>query len=650
MTTKASRHNLRAVRRRASVALLLAMAVAVGIVVPVASSAPAYSDAGCGSACTNVSATPAVLASELMQAKNAGRLTEATIVSGSIFGNEIGPIANGTVAPNCTIDTRVLQTLVVVTRTYSKVQLTDLNRWCAHDGAHTCTGAGASPWHCARPAIAIDFGAINGVGLDGRNATSIDLLRTLNSFLPANMHVGQAGCRSGSLAGSYGFSNFGNEFDDWCNHVHIDFSSAKGPMRVTGTNQNPVGNVEAITSPAAGTIAVSGWSYDPDSSSASLYVGVYVDGARLAYAPADVPRADVNRVMGVGGNHGFAVTVQVNPGAHTVAVYATDLQNGALVQIGGNTSVSVSGTKPATNRVYGGTRYDTAVTLSKKAFPSTAPVVYVAAGNNFADSMSAGAAASKAGGPLLLTESGALSGPTQNEIKRLAPKRIVFVGGALVMPDNILATARQIAPGASVERVGGSDRFETSRQVIRSAFSAGSAPVVFVVDGNAWTDGLAAGNMAVYNTEPVLVLPGGAATLDAASKQLLSELGTATVRVVGGPNVFSDAQLSSIASFIPNTARVSGADRFGTAVTVAERTYGTTPKSVWLASGLNFPDGLAAGVPSGRAKAPLLLSSTSCVPQSTLGYIYSHGIASVTIVGGPAALNDSVAALKPCGV
>ncbi|WP_141692852.1 hypothetical protein [Leifsonia xyli] len=110
---------------------------------PLVASEASYGDAGCGAACTNVSSTPSVLASELMSACSAGKLTEATIITGSIFGNEIGRIADGSITghPECNIDTRVLQTLVVVTRTYSKVQLTDLNRWCANDGRYICTNA-----------------------------------------------------------------------------------------------------------------------------------------------------------------------------------------------------------------------------------------------------------------------------------------------------------------------------------------------------------------------------------------------------------------------------------------------------------------------------------------------------------------------------
>lgn len=221
-------------RVRAVLVLTAALALVAAILVPVVKSVPAFADAGCGAACTSVSSDPKTLAGELVSAANAGNFTEATITTGSIIQNELVPIAAGNVSPQCNIDYRVLQTLVVTLRSYGNVQVTDLNRWCANDGKHTCGVAGSSPWHCAQPAIAIDFGRIGGQVLDGSNAASIGLLRLLNSFLPSNMHVGQLGCAGRpSLANNYGFSNLGREFTDSCNHVHIDFGYASGTLRVT---------------------------------------------------------------------------------------------------------------------------------------------------------------------------------------------------------------------------------------------------------------------------------------------------------------------------------------------------------------------------------------------------------------------------------
>jgi putative cell wall-binding protein len=80
-------------------------------------------------------------------------------------------------------------------------------------------------------------------------------------------------------------------------------------------------------------------------------------------------------------------------------------------------------------RIGGATRYETAAGVSADAFGTGAPVVYVVSGATFADAVSAGPAAARDGGPILLTDPATLSAPTAAELARLAPARVVIVGG-----------------------------------------------------------------------------------------------------------------------------------------------------------------------------------------------------------------------------
>ncbi|MCU1553522.1 MAG: hypothetical protein JWM13_1008 [Arthrobacter sp.] len=75
------------------------------------------------------------------------------------------------------------------------------------------------------------------------------------------------------------------------------------------------------------TLNVSGWAFDSAKSSTSSAVHVYVTtpaGVRTGYAlTADKPRADVNKVMGVTGNHGFSRSFNLTAaGVYRVCVYA----------------------------------------------------------------------------------------------------------------------------------------------------------------------------------------------------------------------------------------------------------------------------------------------------------------------------------------
>lgn len=91
-----------------------------------------------------------------------------------------------------------------------------------------------------------------------------------------------------------------------------------------------VGYAETVAITRAGdkaTLNVSGWAYDSAKSSESSPVHVYVTtpaGVRTGYAlTANQPRADVNKVMGVTGNHGFSRAFNLTAaGVYRVCVYA----------------------------------------------------------------------------------------------------------------------------------------------------------------------------------------------------------------------------------------------------------------------------------------------------------------------------------------
>jgi GH25 family lysozyme M1 (1,4-beta-N-acetylmuramidase) len=83
---------------------------------------------------------------------------------------------------------------------------------------------------------------------------------------------------------------------------------------------NPFGNLDG-TARAPGTITVSGWAIDPDTS-APLSVHVYVDGKWAAKGVTGVSRSDVAASYpGWGSDRGYSITVPVTAGTHTVCTY-----------------------------------------------------------------------------------------------------------------------------------------------------------------------------------------------------------------------------------------------------------------------------------------------------------------------------------------
>ena len=135
-----------------------------------------------------------------------------------------------------------------------------------------------------------------------------------------------AGYGTGDSCSSYGNRNFWNYFTDW-------FGSTAQRL--------PIGVLENVTTPSVGTIAVSGWALDPDTT-ASINVHVYVDGKSVASLKADGNRPDVGSAYGKGNAHGFSGTVKASGGTHQVCVWAIDSSGGANPQIGCKTVTVVN--------------------------------------------------------------------------------------------------------------------------------------------------------------------------------------------------------------------------------------------------------------------------------------------------------------------
>jgi putative cell wall-binding protein len=96
-----------------------------------------------------------------------------------------------------------------------------------------------------------------------------------------------------------------------------------------------------------------------------------------------------------------------------------------------------------------------------------------------------------------------------------------------------------------------------------------------------------------------------------------------------------------------DTQRFAGTDRYGTAALAALASFPGGSNNIVLASGQNFPDGLAAAYLSGAANAPVLLTARDSLPAATANAIGTldglvPGDATIHVVGGTAAIGPAV--------
>lgn len=300
------------------------------------------------------------------------------------------------------------------------------------------------------------------------------------------------------------------------------------------------------------------------------------------------------------------------------------------------------------DRVAGADRYEVAVNISKQQYPTTSPVVFVASGVTYPDALSAGpAAASSSGGALLLTTPDVLPPVVLAELTRLAPEQVFIVGGPNSVSPAVEAVISALPSTTSVIRIGGSDRYEVSRNLMTFNFHATSSSIAYVATGLKFPDALSAGSAAAVAGAPVLLVYGPAATVDDPTEQILLAKEKSTVKIAGGPNSVSPGIEADLTTFSSSVLRLGGADRFEASQSINDDAFSSSGR-VFLATGLKFPDALAGGSWAGKLAAPLFVVPSDCVPQGVLDSIAALGATQVTLLGGEASLSPAVAALTPC--
>lgn len=149
-----------------------------------------------------------------------------------------------------------------------------------------------------------------------------------------------------------------------------------------------------------------------------------------------------------------------------------------------------------TVRLQGVDRYDTSRKIARDAFGgSGATTAFIANGQNFPDALSAGPAAATVDAPVVLVYGAGTTLPvaTLDLLEDLGVTDIVITGSTDSVSAGIQSQLNN--EGYDVERLGGPNRYETSR-LINSRFFSPTEPKVFLASGLNYPDALAGSALA----------------------------------------------------------------------------------------------------------------------------------------------------------
>ncbi|MBW3659145.1 MAG: cell wall-binding repeat-containing protein [Actinobacteria bacterium] len=345
---------------------------------------------------------------------------------------------------------------------------------------------------------------------------------------------------------------------------------------------------------------------------------------------------------------------------------AEALEEGRYWTPTGRGTASASPTPPPSatvevgDRVSGGNRVLTSVSLARAAFTSASTVV-VAPAEGYPEALLSAPLAATLDAPVLLTWStqlpdrDVLDPAVADEIQRLGATDAVIVGGTDTLGPELEGQLRQHAGITSVRRIAGEDRYEIAR-VVAEEVAAGNpgtiSPIVALGEhanpSRGWPDALAASAVAAAQRIPILLTKGD--ELPLATRRFLARTDIGEVRIAGGEGAISASVEDTITAMGRSTRRLAGADRFETSLALAEEAlrHGADDHRVWAATGHNYPDALAAGrTVAARGEVLVLVDGRDPAGAAAVHAWLRRRAATVghvTAVGGAGVVTDAVLA------
>jgi putative cell wall-binding protein/Tol biopolymer transport system component len=294
-------------------------------------------------------------------------------------------------------------------------------------------------------------------------------------------------------------------------------------------------------------------------------------------------------------------------------------------------------------RLAGADRYETAIAISDAGFPDGTDTVVITTGEDWPDALSASALAGTVDCPILLTPSDALAPATRIEIERLGAENAYVIGGTGAVSAGVMSELESMLSG-SVWRIGGADRYETSRLVALETIDLLGRQfdgTCLVATGMDYPDAVGASPLAAGLGWPIVMV-------DPMADEVATPFSVDSAVILGGtgaiPQWVEDDLRFEFGN--SNVDRMAGADRYETSAMVAEHGFesGMRWNGVGITTGGAFPDALVGGVVLGRNGSVMLLtpSTTLAWPAKSKLMTYADAIDTVYFFGGTAAVSDAV--------
>jgi putative cell wall-binding protein len=220
----------------------------------------------------------------------------------------------------------------------------------------------------------------------------------------------------------------------------------------------------------------------------------------------------------------------------------------------------------------------------------------------------------------------------KNKLLKLSTNVLLVL--SLIVTNSVKASAES---NFQKKRLFGQTRYDTSSAISASGWT--NSYYAVIATGETFPDALAAAPLAKKYDAPILLT-----NYNELSKSISNELERLKVKhafIIGGDGVISNSVENQIKSKGIETERISGANRYETAIKIAEK-VGTSDEIV-ITTGEDFTDALSISSIAAKKMMPIILTEKNTMPDVVKNYISDNKISNAYILGGNDIISDSIA-------
>lgn len=288
----------------------------------------------------------------------------------------------------------------------------------------------------------------------------------------------------------------------------------------------------------------------------------------------------------------------------------------------------------STSSLAGNDRYETAIKISENGWTTSNNAILINGEKGLVDALTATPYASLKDAPILITYKEKLHPSTKARLIKMGVKNVDIVGGAGSISEAVVNELK--AMNITVNRLGGSSRYETGLKVAQAMDKISDVSRVAVVNGEkGLPDAVSIAAPAAKNKMPI-ILANPNSGLDAATKAFIAGEDIYKSYVVGQTASVSE----TIKNSLPGTkVRLGGTDRHDTNAKVLNEFYTQTylsnayiAKSGQVRNESELVDALAVGVLAAKNDVPVLLAGKNLGPTQQ-SYLKDKKISKITEIG-----------------